>query len=160
MRGRRVIEQQQEQAVRISNSVAGCANVVDCPGSSDVVFKTGTSNSNHPGNSVFHEMLLSQSDESHIATVTLNIVFEDVMSRNGRFLEWDSGGYWRVLSDSRAIRQKIYRSFFHAKKSSNARKRRQDISSSTFLFERQDGRKTKRIAYGTEMSSCIETCIG
>jgi hypothetical protein len=160
IRGRRAIEQQEEEAMRNNNRFGCCPNIVDCPGLSDVIFKPGTSNLNHPGNSVYHEMLLNQSDDSQITTVTLNKILEDVMSRNGRFLEWDSNGYWKVMSDPRAVRQKLYRSFFHAKKSSNAMKRRRNNSSSTFLFERQDGRKTKRTAYGTEISSCVETCAG
>jgi hypothetical protein len=158
MRGRRAIEQQQEESMRINNHSGVCAAVADCPMLSDVVFKTGTSNLSHPGNSIFHEMLRSEHKDSHISPDTVSLICENVTRRNGRFLEWDCSGYWRVISDPVAIRKKIYSSLFYAKKSSNARRRRQSNCSSTFLFERQDGRKRRRTADGTEISSCVEIC--
>jgi hypothetical protein len=156
MRGRRAIEQRQEVAANGSTPIGDYASVVDCPALSDVVFKAGTSNLSHPGNSVFHEMLRNQSDDSQISPDTVGMIFENVKRRNGRFLEWDSCGYWRVIVDLVAIRRKISSSLFYAKRSSNARKHRQNNSSSTFLFERQDGRKRKRTVDGTEVSSCVE----
>jgi hypothetical protein len=143
---------------RTNNHVSDYENVVDCPGLTDVVFKPGTSNLSHPGNTVFHEMLRDRSEDSHISLVSVGMIHENVTRRNGRFLEWDSCGYWKVISDPGAIRQKIYSSLFYTKKSSDARKRRQNNASSTFLFERQDGRKRKRAADGTEISSCEECC--
>jgi hypothetical protein len=62
MRGRRAIEQQRENAIRIGD-VGDQVKLVDCPALSDVVFKAGTSNLSHRGNSIFHEMLRNQSDE-------------------------------------------------------------------------------------------------
>jgi hypothetical protein len=157
MYGRRIAEQQ-VKSMTINNPIGGCVHVIDCPALSDVVFKTGTSNLSHPGNSIFHEMLRNQPDDFLISLDIVAIIFENVTRRNGRFLEWDSYGYWKVISDPMAIRQKIYSSFFHAKKSSKARNHRQNNSSSTFLFERQDGRKRKRVANGSEISSCIDHC--
>jgi hypothetical protein len=160
MRGRRAIDQhQEEEAKRINNEGGDCFNMVDCPALSDVVFKTGTSNLSHPGNSVFHEMIRCQSaDASHISPDSVGIILEDVTRRNGRFLEWDSCGYWKVIFDPVAIRQKIYSSLFYAKNSFDASRRhlQSTSSSSIFLFERQDGRKRKRAADGTEVSSRIE----
>jgi hypothetical protein len=158
MRGRRAVEQQQNEIIRTKKRIVDFSNVVDCPAMSDVVFKPGTSSLHHPGNSVFHEMLRNQSDDSQISPDTVGVIYENVTRRNGRFLEWDSCGYWKVMSDPVAIRQKIYNSIFYAKKSSNARKRRQNTTSNTFMFERQDGTKRKRAADGTEISSCIEIC--
>jgi hypothetical protein len=154
MRGRSVIEQQREQTMRMNN----CFGAIDCPALSDVVFKAGTSNLSHPGNSLFHEMLRSQDDDSQISPHLIGMIFEHVTRRNGRFLEWDANGYWKIISDPLVIRQKIYSSFFYAKKSANARRRRQNNASSTFLFERQDGGKRKRAADGTEISSCVKVC--
>lgn len=158
MRGRRVLELQQEETMRINNNIGSCSNLVDCPASSDVVFRAGTSSLSHPGNSSFHDMLRSQSDESQISPETVGTFFETVTRRNGRFLEWNSCGFWKVISDPIAIQQKIYRSFFYAKKSSNQRRNRQHNSGSTFLFARQDGMKRKRAADGTEISSCEQSC--
>jgi hypothetical protein len=158
MRGRRAIEQQQVETVKITNHTGGVADVVDCPALSDVVFKTGSSNLSHPGNSVFHEMLRSAPDDTKISPDTVGMIFEQVTRRNGRFLEWDSCGYWKVISDPLVVRRKISSSFIYAKKSSNARKSMQNNPSSTFLFERQDGRKRKRAVDGTEVSSCVECC--
>jgi hypothetical protein len=158
MRGRRAMERQQAEDRRSNNGVGGCANLVDCPALSDVVFKAGTANLSHPGNSVFHDVLLSQDDDFQISPDIVSMIFQNVTKRKGRFLEWDSCGYWKVMSDPVAIRQKIYSRFFYAKKSSDAKKQRQNHSSSTFLFERQDGKKRKRAADGTEISSCVECC--
>jgi hypothetical protein len=158
MRGRRIIELQREETMRDNNYFGDCSNVVDCPSLSDVVFRAGTSSLSHPGNSSFHDMLRSQSDESPISPEAVGIIFETVTRRNGRFLDWNSSGFWTVITDPVAIQQKIYRSFLYAKKSSNQRRRMQSNSSSTFLFERQDGRKRKRAADGTEISSCEQSC--
>ena len=157
MRGRRIVEDQ-ESAMRINSNIGGGADVVDCPAMSDVVFKTGTSNIGHPGNAVFHDMLRNQDDDIQESQDIVGQLLADVTRRNGRFLEWDSNGYWKVISDPASIRTKIYSSLFYAKKSSNARKSRQNNASITFLFERQDGRKRKRAADGTEIASCTESC--
>jgi hypothetical protein len=158
MRGRRAIEHQQGETLRSNNHGDDFANTVDCPALSDVVFKAGTSNKSHPGNSVFHEMLRNQLDDFKISPDSVSMIYEDVTRRNGRFLEWNSNGYWQVISDPVVIRQKIYSSFCYAKKSSDAGRRRQNNSSGTFLFERQDGRKRKRASEGTEISSCADIC--
>jgi hypothetical protein len=155
MRGRRSIEQRQEQAWKVNNHIDTTTMVVDCPALSDVVFKTGSSNLSHPGNSAFHEMLRNQ---SQISPTSVGMIFETVTGRNCRFLEWDSSGYWKVISDPVVIRQKIYSSLMYAKRSSNAWRHRQNISSSTFMFERQYGRKRKRAADGAEISSCVRLC--
>jgi hypothetical protein len=62
------------------------------------------------------------------------------------------------MFDPVAIRQKIYNSFFYAKKTFNARRLRQNISRSTFLLERQGGRKRKRAADETFIPSSVECC--
>jgi hypothetical protein len=155
IRGRRAIEQKQEESMKINNHTGATSVLVDCPALSDVVFKPGTSNKSHPGNSVFHEMLRNLSDDTQISPATVGMIFENVIGRNGRFLEWDSCGYWKVISDPVAIRQKICSSLTYAKKSSKARKCRQNNFSSTFIFERQDGRKRKRAPDGTD-TSCVE----
>jgi hypothetical protein len=48
--------------------------------------------------------------------------------------------------------------FFYAKKTFNARRLRQNISRSTFLLERQGGRKRKRAADETFIPSSVECC--
>jgi hypothetical protein len=160
MRGRKSIEKQQEESRRINNQTTGggVANLVDFPALSDVVFKTGRSNLSHPGNSVFHEMFRNQSDVSPTSPDPVGMILENVTRRNGRFLEWDTSGYWKVISNPVSIRQKIYSGLFYAKKSSNAWNRRQNNSSSTCMFERQDGRKRKRAADVGEISSSEEIC--
>jgi hypothetical protein len=157
MRGRRAIERR-EATMIFNNGIGDYATPIDCPALSDVVFKAGSSNMSHPGNSVFHEMIRNQSSNSQVSPDIVNMIYENVTRRNGRFLEWDSCGYWNVVPDPVAVRKKIYCSCLHAHKSSNAKKRMQNNSSNTFLFERQDGRKRKRGADGTEISSCTEFC--
>jgi hypothetical protein len=158
MRGRRIIEQQREGTMRINSPVGDCTKVVDCPALSDVVFKPGSSSICHPGNAVFHEMLRNYFDDSQLSQDSVGMIYNGVTRRNGNFLEWDSCGYWKVISDPFVVRQKIYNAFIHAKKSFNAKKRTQNSLSSTFLFERQDGKKRKRSADGREVFPCVECC--
>jgi hypothetical protein len=83
MRGRWFVEQVQEETMRSNNGSGAFSNVVDCPALTDVVFKTGSANLSHPGNSVFHEMLRSQSDDGlQISPESICMILEDVMTKD------------------------------------------------------------------------------
>jgi hypothetical protein len=161
LKGRRAIESLEEQKRTYNDSSP--IDLVDCPSSFDVVFKTGTSNTGHPGNVAFQEQLFAVLDTFTSASSSrekqaICRSLKEVVERKGRFLEWDSCCCWRVLKDDEKIRSKIYNSLVYMKKSSSAAKCRQSNSSSTYLFERQDGRKRKRAEDGSEAAMCGSFC--
>ncbi|KAL3906177.1 MAG: hypothetical protein SGILL_009378 [Bacillariaceae sp.] len=139
--------------------------VVECPLSSDVLFKSGSNSLTHPGN-VFFRNLIEQYFGEHNSTkssglkVTLSwkIVDEVVVTKGGRFLEWDKRGWWVVIEERDKMRAKVATSLRDFKKQLHASHNRQTFSSSTFDFERQDGKKRKRNDFGIEPSNC-RSCL-
>lgn len=161
LKGRKAIESLEEQ--KRNNNDATPIDLVDCPSSTDVVFKTGTSNTGHPGNVAFQEQICAvlgnfTSASSSIEKQAICRSLKEVVEKKGRFLEWDSCGCWRVIKEDDKIRAKIYFSLVYLKKSSSAAKCRQSNSSSTYIFERQDGRKRKRAEDGSEVPMCGSIC--
>mmetsp|Transcript_101 Transcript_101/g.244 ORF Transcript_101/g.244 Transcript_101/m.244 type:complete len:546 (-) Transcript_101:313-1950(-) len=87
--------------------------IVDCPGSRDVIFRKGPTFKNNPGNMYFRELIESTQDKhtqgsrKEKCNITWNIVNE-VLARNGRFLNWSSKKeMWIVATDLENIRKKV-----------------------------------------------------
>ncbi|KAG7344954.1 hypothetical protein IV203_032485 [Nitzschia inconspicua] len=157
IKGRRAIEQAEQNAGHYN---AATSNLVDCPALADVVFKAGTSNISHPGNSIFRELLFANYNayfdaKTHASKQeVVSRVIQDVTRRDGKFLEWDNCGCWAIIRDPGLVRKKVYNSLFYFKKTFNARSNVQMTVCSTFAFERQDGKKRKRDPDGSESSGC------
>jgi hypothetical protein len=81
-----------------------------------------------------------------------------VEKRQGRFLEWNNCGCWIIMEDEGNVRTKIYNSLSYFKKALKAKRNMQVNSSFTYLFERQDGKKRKREADGSEPQVCCKAC--
>jgi hypothetical protein len=133
---------------------------VECPFLNDVCFRFGKSYLSHPGNAIFRGLVEANFDEHNdtAATdtkmaVTWRIV-EEIERKNGRFLVWDNRGWWVELLDRNQIRSKVAVSLKEHKKRVLMQKNLQSNPSSTFEFERQDGRKRKRAMDGTEVGPC------
>jgi hypothetical protein len=163
IKGREAIEEIEEHERSINDTSR--FHLIECPSLADVVFKTGTSNISHPGNAAFRDILETYQDEYFRAASvqekqnTTSKIIQDVGRRNGRFLEWNNCGCWIIMEDEGNIRTKIYNSLSYFKKTLNAKKNMQVNSSSTFLFERQDGKKRKRESDGTEPLGCPKACL-
>jgi hypothetical protein len=163
IRGRKAIEELEEHK-RKSNDTSPI-QLIECPFLADVVFKAGTSNVSHPGNATFRDLLYAYHDEYFNAQsvlekqYTVSTIIQDVKRRRGRFLEWNNCGCWVVMEDEGNIRTKIYNSLFYFKKTLNAKKNMQVSSCSTFMFERQDGKKRKRDPDGSEARGCAKGCL-
>lgn len=149
IKARQAIEDMEEQ--RRNKNDTSPMHFVDCPLSSDVVFKSGDSYLCHPGNSSFKELLhsfLKAFCDAQANSTTKEVVTQiksEVISRGGRFLEWSATlGCWAVIQDPSKLHIKIYHSIHQLQKSAEARKHTQISSSSTFMFERQDGKRRKR----------------
>ena len=87
--------------------------IVDCPGSRDVIFRKGPTFKNNPGNMYFRELIESTQDKhtqgsrKEKCNITWNIVNE-VLASNGRFLNWSSKKeMWIVATDLENIRKKV-----------------------------------------------------
>jgi len=92
--------------------------IVECPSSNDVVFRKGRPlYRRNPGNMYYRELIAAASFQHSEAArsgkyaITWKIV-KEIESSGGRFLEWTSmghgsGGMWIVMTDRKAIRDKI-----------------------------------------------------
>ncbi|KAL3905251.1 MAG: hypothetical protein SGILL_009751 [Bacillariaceae sp.] len=123
---------------------------VECPNSSDVVFRFGQSNMEHPGNVVFRGLLEKYYDQHRKTTssnekrvVTWSVV-EELEKHNGRFLIWDSQGWWVPILDRAQVRQKVAVCLKDHTRRLNSLKNQQTCRSHTSKFEQQDDRKRKR----------------
>lgn len=159
MKGRMIVETIEEEK-RLRNDITP-HGLVEIPGSHDVVFRSGTTNQSHLGNMQYRDLLESRYDDfctlraNESKQGVLKGIMKAVEQNGGRFLEWTSeNSCWMVMQDPAQIRTKVYSSLFHMHKQVQAKKNVQVYTSSTFLFERQDGRKRKRNANGEEPTCC------
>ena len=122
--------------------------LVDCPASFDVVFKPGSIVHAHPGNTQYRELLEQHLEAFQVQEKKQEVilsVINTVEQNGGRFLEWSpSMSCWSVVQDPQAVRTKVYSSFARMAKQLQAKRNLQVSTSSTFMFERQDGKKQKR----------------
>jgi uncharacterized membrane protein YgcG len=121
-----------------SSSPSLSSLVVECPSSTDVVFKPGKRIMHHPGNILFQNLIISKTNEYTSMISKQNIykwlALEIINKRHGRFLKWNDNGYWTILSDESQINVKISTSCKAVLNNYN----RKTIESSTYAFERQD----------------------
>lgn len=142
--------------------------IIECPGSSDVIFRRGKSMTYHPGNVMFQSLIEARLDDHTNAnqagklSIVLSLIQHIQRNRGGRFLTWDSkNNWWLDMMTLPAIVPQINQSaFFEAqeleiqskvnyafrdfKKKLKTQKALQVSKSSTYAFERQDGSKIKR----------------
>ena len=137
---------------------------VECPSSNDVVFRFGQSNLEHPGNAAFRGILETYYNQHRDAktfndkmAITWHIV-EELERRNGRFLTWDSRGYWVPMLDRGQVRQKVAVCLKDHTRRLQALNNQQVSRSSTSSFEQQDARKRKRGIDGVEDAHSPSSC--
>jgi len=142
---RRMIEVMKMTDRGNDNSVS----IIECPGSNDVVFRSGTSMSCHPGNVRFRCMVESKHETPSIVSQSTQAelaeqLIEEIEAGGGRYLKWDSRGYWTEMKDRLQIHTKVALSIRDFKYKSKAQRNRQTNQSYTYLFQCQDGLKRKR----------------
>lgn len=131
-------------------------SIIECPRSSDVIFRPGTSMLCHPGNVVFRGLIESKQNRTTVKRaekeeVALEIIRE-VEKMGGRFLMWDNSGWWSKLNDVSLISTKIAISYRDFKTKvqylvqQHQQTKQQKIDCSTYAFVNQDGKKRKRRA--------------
>eukprot|EP00533_Pseudo-nitzschia_delicatissima_P011848 CAMPEP_0197278310 /NCGR_PEP_ID=MMETSP1432-20130617/18458_1 /TAXON_ID=44447 /ORGANISM="Pseudo-nitzschia delicatissima, Strain UNC1205" /LENGTH=478 /DNA_ID=CAMNT_0042744663 /DNA_START=79 /DNA_END=1515 /DNA_ORIENTATION=- len=84
--------------------------IVECPGSTDVIFKPGKRLDYHPGNSLFQKLIRSRANE-YSSTPSKRGLYRwlamEIKERKGRFLKWSDNGYWTEIQDDAQITIKI-----------------------------------------------------
>ena len=101
------IEQNIDDVTRTGEDIG----LVECPGSSDVLFRPGKPVMNHIGNVSFRSLIEPLLDVHEQCTQTQkfalvqHVVEELITKRHGRFLTWDNAfGCWRPLADPKKTR--------------------------------------------------------
>eukprot|EP00537_Pseudo-nitzschia_pungens_P004895 CAMPEP_0172360306 /NCGR_PEP_ID=MMETSP1060-20121228/4361_1 /TAXON_ID=37318 /ORGANISM="Pseudo-nitzschia pungens, Strain cf. cingulata" /LENGTH=492 /DNA_ID=CAMNT_0013082265 /DNA_START=259 /DNA_END=1738 /DNA_ORIENTATION=- len=97
----------------IENNPCAYADVCECPGLNDVLFRRAGSCLSHPGNSRFKNLLESKkevhanSNQTEKRDIAWSIV-EEIENRNGRFFAWDTKRTcWVLMRDRGEVRQKV-----------------------------------------------------
>jgi len=119
------------------------------PCSKDVLIRKGTTTLSHPGNVFFRGLIEMKHEEFRSGSdLTQSFLAEDIVNEieriNGRFLTWDSRGFWTDLTDRSQIIFKVEVSIRDFNVRIKARKNVQIIESSTCDFKREDKNKRKR----------------
>jgi len=102
---------------------------IECPNMNDIIFRTGKSYVCHPGNVMFRSLIESKTDEHFAASRSEKAVIawwivREVERRGGRFLRWDSRGWWTEIKDRSEIRYKIPTYFRDFRRNMKARRNR------------------------------------
>ena len=123
-------------------------SIIECPRSNDVIFRTGTALTCHPGNAMLQSVMESKMQEHSAAsqvgkTAITKEIIDEVKRKKGRFLQWDSRGWWTELTGKTIIHTKVAVSVRDFKSKSIAQQNRQTCESSTFVFQNQDGKRRK-----------------
>mmetsp|Transcript_17386 Transcript_17386/g.39979 ORF Transcript_17386/g.39979 Transcript_17386/m.39979 type:complete len:197 (+) Transcript_17386:2-592(+) len=133
---RKIIEKSPDQDLSSSDesdarsvSASDLSSAVECPNLNDVVFRMGRSYMCHPGNVMFRSLIESRLDEHVAATrkrkgeIAWSVV-EEVERRGGRFLKWDTRGWWTEFESQSEIRYKIPTYFRDFTRNMKARRNR------------------------------------
>ncbi len=123
-------------------------SIVEWPRSTDVVFRTGMSLTYHPGNTNFQSIVLSKIKEHSAASQTrkseiIKAIINTVRENGGRFVQWDTRGWWTELENDSKIHAKVAIAMRDSKKRMSARYNHQLSHSSTSIFKHQDGKRRK-----------------
>ena len=132
-------------------------SIIEWPRSTDVVFRTGMSLAYHPGNTMFQSIVLSKTKEHAVASQTrkreiTKDIINKVRQNKGRFVQWDTRGWWTELHDASKIHAKVAIAVRDSRKKIAAKYNRQSCHASTSLFQHQDG-KRRKIAHDDGFSS-------
>jgi len=137
------------------------ANICECPGLNDVLFRRAGTCLTHPGNFLFKNLLESIKDEHNNSTqsekrdISWSIV-KDIESRNGRFFKWCTNTTcWIRITDRSEIRLKVAMSIRDFNRHARAVQNSQSTKSSTNAFCNENKRKRKN----PENTDCTRRAI-
>jgi len=119
------------------------SNIIECPGSKDVLFRPSKMIKGHPGNVKFHSLIETYHEQGLGITAASKKIIADVLEWNGRILVWEKRGWWAKTTDSSQMQFKVSVSYRDYKKKNRIKTKIYD--SSTYLFKGLDAKKRKRI---------------
>ncbi len=118
-------------------------NIIECPGSNDVLFRPSKLVKGHPGNVKFHSLIEYYHEQDLGITAASKQIISDVYEGGGLILVWDKRGWWTKMMDESQIQFKVSVTYRDFKKKSRAQT--QFHHSSTFAFKEQGRIKRKRV---------------
>jgi len=101
------------------NDDATASSFIDCPRSNDVLFRSGSTMFNNPGNVMFRGLVEAKIQDVYLNSdswtswktkdcIALEIIEEVVQEKRGRFLGWDSeDDCWKEFEDMVPVKAKI-----------------------------------------------------
>ena len=132
-----------------SISASDISSAIECPNLNDVIFRMGKSCMCHPGNVMFRSLIESKLDEHYSATRKGKAkiawwIVKEVERRGGRFLKWNSHGWWTEFENQSEVRYKIPTCFRDFSRNKTARKNRVKTNATT--------------QHKTQQNGCIDLC--
>jgi len=127
-------------------------NIIECPGSNDVLFRPSKLIKGHPGNVKFHSLIEYYHEKGLGITAASKKIIADIFEDKGRILVWEKRGWWTSVIDPGQMQFKVSVSFRDYKKKNKGKL--QINNSSTSAFQEQDGKKRKRIQEEASSLSC------
>jgi len=117
--------------------------LIECPQSTDVVFRPGKPAMNHPGNVAFRSIIESKSNQHEAATQTektllaKQVVDEMIVQKGGRFLVWEERFCcWKAITAFDQQRNKVAIAFRNFKSHKKALAKMKDAHSVSRIFEK------------------------
>ena len=101
------------------NDEATASLFIDCPRSNDVLFRSGSTMINNPGNVMFRGLVEAKIQDVYLNSdswaavktkeyIAIEIIEEVVQERRGRFLGWDSeDDCWKEFEDLLQVKSKV-----------------------------------------------------
>lgn len=117
-------------------------NIIECPGSNDVLFRPSKLIKGHPGNVKFQSLIERCHERGMGVTAASREIVSEIQEDGGRVLIWNKRGWWTNSTDQAQKQFKVSVSYRDYKKKNKAKM--QIHNSSTFVFHDQDNRKRKR----------------
>ena len=137
----------------LENNPMAAANICECPGINDVLFRRAGSCMAHPGNSRFKNLIEAKKDEHKASNqkekkeISISIV-EHIERQNGRFFKWCTRQTcWVQMTDRSEIRLKVAMSIRDFNRQAKAVQNRQSYISSTDIFQPKYENKRKQAIF-------------
>ena len=118
-------------------------NIIECPGSNDVLFRPSKLVKGHPGNVKFQSLIEYYHEIGMGITAASKEIISEILRGGGLILVWDKRGWWRNETNMLQMQFKVSISYRDFKKKNRAKT--QVYNSSTFAFQEHDGKKRKRV---------------
>ncbi|VEU41737.1 unnamed protein product [Pseudo-nitzschia multistriata] len=117
----------------------GAVNIIECPGSNDVLFRPSKLIKGHPGNVKFQSLIEYYHEQGLGVTAASKEIVALILKKKGRILVWDKRGWWTKLTDPAQMQFKVSVSYRDYKKKNKGRT--QISNSSTFVFQQEKKRR-------------------